>query len=249
MALAAVLFFSQLRNNYSAAVTFITLYALSAFGLLGVQSTELLLPRLVDTLLGAGIAFVTVMGCWPDWQYRHLPRLLQNSLQANRDYLAIQLQKETSADAELNYRIIRRRAHLADIALAQSWQSMLAEPRNKQRFLHLCAALTQRSHTLIAYISTLGAHRQQLADHFRPEQHELARQIMQTLNAASQAMAGDTTSTVSLIPLDEENPKLSGERSEREWLIQQELLLLAEQANDLLRLSWLIEPLKLSVRD
>ena len=62
-------------------------------------------------------------------------------------------------------------------------------------------------------------------------------------------MAGDTTSTVSLIPLDEENPKLSGERSEREWLIQQELLLLAEQANDLLRLSWLIEPLKLSVRD
>ena len=249
MALAAVLFFSQLRNNYSAAVTFITLYALSAFGLLGVQSTELLLPRLIDTLLGAGIAFVTVMGCWPDWQYRHLPRLLQNSLQANRDYLAIQVQEEAGADAELNYRIIRRRAHLADIALAQSWQSMLAEPRNKQRFLHLCAALTQRSHTLIAYISTLGAHRQRLTGHFRPEQQQLVQQIMQTLDAASQAMAGDSTSSISLIPLDEESRKLPGEPSESEWLIQQELLLLAEQANELLRLSWLIEPLKLSVRD
>ena len=37
--------------------------------------------------------------------------------------------------------------------------------------------------------------------------------------------------------------------TQSEWLIQQELLLLAEQANELLRLSWLIEPLKLSVRD
>jgi uncharacterized membrane protein YccC len=126
---------------------------------------------------------------------------------------------------------------------------MLAEPRNKRRFLHICAALTQRSHTLIAYISTLGAHRQQLAGHFRPEQHQLAQQIMHTLEAASQAMAGDTTGSVGLIPLDEESRKLPSERSEPEWLIQQELLLLAEQANELLRLSWLIEPLKLSVRD
>lgn len=77
---------------------------------------------------------------------------------------------------------------------------MLAEPRNKRRFLHICAALTQRSHTLIAYISTLGAHRQRLTGHFRPEQIELVQQIMQTLDAASQAVAGDSTGSISLTP-------------------------------------------------
>ena len=249
MTMAAVLFFSQLRNNYSAAVTFITLYALSAFGLIGVHSNELLLPRLVDTLLGAGIAFTAVLWFWPDWQHRYLPKLLHNSLQANRKYLEIQLQDQSAPDAELNYRIIRRRAHVADIALAQSWQNMLAEPHNKRRFLHLCAALTQRSHTLIAYISTLGAHRDLLTGKFQPEQLQLAERIMQTLDAAGAAMAGVASTDDGLIIQEHEYANYSCERTEHEWLIQQELSLIAEQANDLLRLSRLIEPLKLSVRD
>ena len=44
MALAAILFFAQLRSNYSAAVIFITLYAMTAFGLLGVEEKSIIMP-------------------------------------------------------------------------------------------------------------------------------------------------------------------------------------------------------------
>jgi hypothetical protein len=49
----------------------------------------------------------------------------------------------------------------------------------------------------------------------------------------------------------EQVPELPEQTANREvsWLIQQELLLIAEQANELLRLSRLLEPLKLSARD
>ena len=83
---AAVAFFAQLRSNYSAAVTFITLYALTAFGLLGLGGSTILLPRLVDTLIGSLLSFAVVSLLWPDWQSRRLPGLLAQSLQANRHY-------------------------------------------------------------------------------------------------------------------------------------------------------------------
>lgn len=250
MAIAAVLFFSQLRNNYSAAVTFITLYALSAFGLLGVESNVLLLPRLFDTLLGAGIAFIAVMGLWPEWQHRHLPQLLQGSLLASKSYLVGILNEATGSADELQYRIVRRQAHLADNALARAWQNMLAEPKDKRRFLRICAALTQRSHTLIAYISTLGAHRTLLVGQFLPAQKNLLEGITQVLDAAAAAIVGIPHSHGELLVLEQiaELP-LQTDNREASWLIQQELLLIAEQANELLRLSRLLEPLKLSLRD
>ena len=72
---------------------------------------------------------------------------------------------------------------------------------------------------------------------------------MQTLDAAGAAMAGVASTDDGLIIQEHEYANYSCERTEHEWLIQQELSLIAEQANDLLRLSRLIEPLKLSVRD
>jgi YccS/YhfK family integral membrane protein len=248
MAVAAILFFSQLRSNYSAAVTFITLYALSAFGLLGVQSNVLLLPRLFDTLLGAGIAFIAVMGLWPEWQHRHVPQLLQNSLQACKSYLQGIVLETSGGSDELHYRIVRRQAHVADNALARAWQNMLAEPKDKRRFLRVCAALTQRSHTLIAYISTLGAHRALLNGQFQPAQSALVEQITQVLDATAATIAGTATTQGKLVELDQIASLIPGEDPDAAWLIQQELQLVAEQANELLRLSWLLDPLKLTSR-
>lgn len=242
MMIAATLFFSQLRNNYSIAVTFITLYALTAFGLIGGQSLLLMWPRLLDTLLGAALSLGAVFLLWPDWQYRRLPPLLQRSVEHNRAYLRQVVRALQEQEQELDYRIARRQAHLADIALADAWQSMLVEPASQQRLLHICAALTRRSHTLIAYISTLGAHRHYLSEPLTTEQRQVIQEIDAVLEATMQTLSGHqpqvgTLTEANLQPLCmthlPDGPSGQG-------LLVHELRLLADVANDLLRLSRLL---------
>ena len=253
MALAAILFFSQLRNNYSAAVTFITLYALTAFELLGVQSNILMLPRLLDTLIGALIAFAAVMWIWPDWQFNRIPSLLAQSLRQHSRYLkaiveTMQPLSPQDADNELRYRIARRQAHLADSSLAQAWQNMLLEPKSKRRFLKLCASLTHRSHSLLSYISTLGAHKHRLGGYLTPEQQQLINQIDRVLEATADLISGQKPQISAIRISPPEAPQAQDGAIQPDWMIQQELWLIAEQANELLRLTWLLEPIRLSTR-
>ena len=83
-----------------------------------------------------------------------------------------------------------------------------------------------------------------------PAQKNLVDGITQVLDAAAAAIVGIPHSHGELLVL-EQVPELPEQTDNREisWLIQQELLLIAEQANELLRLSRLLEPLKLSARD
>ncbi|NHI01576.1 MULTISPECIES: YccS family putative transporter [Oceanimonas] len=162
----AFVFFTQVRVHYSWAVCFITLFVLLAFNLQGIARDPVLLPRLLDTLAGCALAFVAVWFIWPDWQRRHLPRLLADAMEANAGYLcAISHQGDDMPPENLAYRIARKQAHLADNQLAQAWQNIRVEPVSKH-WLNLCFEIAYRNHTLLSYLSALGAHRQGLPDAF-----------------------------------------------------------------------------------
>lgn len=68
------------------------------------------------------------------WQYHRMPELISKALQKNMDYLqAVVTEYEKSSTDDLAYRLSRRDAHLADNELAQAWNSMRQEPKNKQK--------------------------------------------------------------------------------------------------------------------
>ncbi|GAA4502735.1 YccS family putative transporter [Pseudaeromonas paramecii] len=232
MGIAAVLFFAQLRSNYSAAVTFITLYAVTAFGLLGVEGSTILLPRLIDTLLGGLLSYLAVTFIWPDWSFRRLPALLAASLGSTAHYFTQVRHTLAGEHDALAYRIARRRAHQADCALAQAWQQILVEPKPGRRLLRLSVALTQRSHALISYVSTLGAHRQRLQ--LPPDNPwlQLGDEIERVLRCAAQGQQGELIH----LPAPQDDSALTP----AERLLAQEMGLIAEVANELLRLSWLM---------
>ncbi|WP_375055027.1 YccS family putative transporter [Zobellella sp. DQSA1] len=152
-------FFTQVKIYYSWAVGFVTLFVLLAFNLLGSGQEPIFLPRLFDTLAGCAMAFIAVWFIWPDWQRRHLPRLMADAMEANANYLAaIARQFERGRDDELDYRLPRKQAHLADNQLALAWQNIRVEPVPKH-WLNLCFDIAYRNHALLSYLSTLGAHR------------------------------------------------------------------------------------------
>ncbi|MGY3856923.1 YccS family putative transporter [Aeromonas intestinalis] len=231
MGLAAFLFFTQVRSNYSAAVCFITLYVLMAFNLLDGIGFVILGPRLLDTLLGCLLSYALVAWLWPDWQYKRLPSLIANSLSANARYLsAVLTSLHRQRDESLDYRVARKCAHLADSELAMAWQSMLVEPSKRRRFLDLCFTLTWRNHALLSYISALGAHRDKLEA--LDGLDEIGRHISHTLEQAAGHLGGEIPSR-----LEGQCPELSPDSSEEQLMLTQQLSLISELADELLDLA------------
>ncbi|WP_368300637.1 YccS family putative transporter [Kluyvera sichuanensis] len=158
-----VLFFAFRNVQYAHATMFITLLVLLCFNLLG-EGFEVALPRVVDTLIGCGIAWVAVSFIWPDWKFRNLPRVLERAVDANCRYLdAILEQYHQGRDNRLAYRIARRDAHNRDAELASVVSNMSSEPKVTAEMQETAFRLLCLNHTLTSYISALGAHREKLA--------------------------------------------------------------------------------------
>ncbi|WP_241606961.1 YccS family putative transporter [Rosenbergiella australiborealis] len=159
----SVLFFLFRQVQYAQATLFITLVALFCFNLLG-EGFNVALPRIIDTLLGCGLAWLAVSFIFPDWHYRQFSTVLDKASTANLRYLkAVVQQYQEGKDNRVAYRIARRDAHNADAELAsvitlaenKSWPSFNAKEAS---FSLLCT-----NHSLLSYIAALGAHRQRIA--------------------------------------------------------------------------------------
>ncbi|WP_445493932.1 YccS family putative transporter [Photorhabdus sp. SF281] len=160
--ISGVLFFAFRNIQYAHATLFITLLVLLCFNLLG-EGFEVALPRIVDTLIGCGIAWLAVNFIWPDWKFRPLPQVISRTMDTNCRYLdAILVQYCQGKDNGLNYRIARRDAHNSDAELASVISNMSAEPKSYQTSQEEAFRLLCLNHTMLSYISALGAHRDKL---------------------------------------------------------------------------------------
>lgn len=162
---AGVAFFATREKHYVVATAAITLLVLCSFNQVG-DGFDLIWPRLFDTLVGALIAGLAVVLILPDWQGRQLHREAANALLGSCRYLQeIIHQYDAGKTDDLAYRLARRNAHNADAALSSMLGNMLQEPGHMRkhdaddgfRFLVL-------SHTLLGYISALGAHRHRVEE-------------------------------------------------------------------------------------
>lgn len=162
--LSGVLFFAFRQIQYAQATLFITLLVLLCFNLLG-EGFEVALPRIVDTLLGCGLAWLAVAFVWPDWRFRKISAVADRTLSANCRYFdAILEQYHQGKDNRLTYRVARRDAHNADAELASVVSNMSSELKLQQPLRENAFRLLCLNHSFLSYISALGAHRERLSD-------------------------------------------------------------------------------------
>lgn len=162
MLVSAYLFLFWMKRKYSIGIIFMTIFVLCAFNIIANKGADVMLPRLIDTLVGAFISFIVVRFLWPDWQYKKLPNLLSEVILKNTAYLkAILSEYKNPVSDDLTYRIARREAHRADNALVMAWENMQLDPRKHQKLKKTAFTLTYLNHALLSYLSALGAHRGQ----------------------------------------------------------------------------------------
>ncbi|AMM25493.1 YccS family putative transporter [Variovorax sp. PAMC 28711] len=181
---AGVVFFSTRTTQYTVATTAMTLVVLMCFNQVG-DGNVLIVPRLVDTLIGSLIAVAAVVLVLPDWQGRRLDALAGRALSTLAGYLReLTAQYRRGRNDDLPYRLARRNAHNADAALSTALTNLLQEPGRREQEGDRGLRFLVHSHTVLNYFSGLGAHREALAD------GETTQAILQTADALATALDG-----------------------------------------------------------
>jgi YccS/YhfK family integral membrane protein len=180
--LAAVLFFMFRSTRYTLATTGITIFVLMSFNQVG-DGYGLIVPRLLDTLAGSLIAAVSVWLVLPCWNSRRLPHLAAEALRSQSRYFNEVMAQYGVAgrDDNLSYRIARRDAHNADASLSSALTAAFKEPAYIRLNTGSATRFLVLSHTLLNYLSALGAHRN--------AQHEAVDDLASAAACLNEALA------------------------------------------------------------
>jgi uncharacterized membrane protein (TIGR01666 family) len=186
---AGVAFFAYRNERYPLATACITILVLICFNQIG-SGYALIWPRLLDTVLGAALAGVAVAVILPDWQGRRLHLVMARTIECCNAYLREILdQYRRDKHDDLPYRIARRDAHNADADLSGALASMLGEPGRYRLAPEVVFRFVSASHTLLGYISALGAHRERVETWHHAELIDAAtQQIHQRLQAIADSL-------------------------------------------------------------
>ncbi|AVJ11169.1 YccS family putative transporter [Haemophilus influenzae] len=185
--LTSTLFFFFRSNNYSFSTFFITLQVLLSFDVMGFDTAAALMPRLLDTLLGAAISWFAVSYLWPDWKYLQLDKVSHQALRSDAVYLLhIISQLQFGKSDDLKYRIARRNAHQYAAALSTTLSNMNNEPVKYKAYLQKGFDLLKLNYSLLSYISALGAYRDRMKNLQQTAQflsgfYPVAKKIIYTL--------------------------------------------------------------------
>ncbi|MDG6881715.1 Inner membrane protein yccS [Phocoenobacter uteri] len=154
------LFFFFMEKKYSYSSFFITIQVLVSFDVIGLGEEVAMLPRIVNTFIGAGIAWFAVSFMWADWKYLNLRANLVESLQSSSLYLRhIMAQLQFGYRDHFSYRLARRTAYHKIAKLSATVTAMQEEPKKYQKILATAPQLLELNYTLLSYISALATYR------------------------------------------------------------------------------------------
>lgn len=171
---STVLFFVFRFRRYSFSTFFITVQVLVGFAIIGIDTQGMMLPRFVDTILGAVLAWMAVSYLWPDWRYLTLGRIASRALNSDAVYLQQVAQQLLNGQKDdVVYRAARRDAYELAATLSNTVADMSMEPQHYGQRVDEGKTLLQLNYVLVSCISALGALRSQV-DRLRAQLPDIA---------------------------------------------------------------------------
>ena len=157
--LSLVLAFSMVQRNYKTSATFITLSVVFIYALLKPDVLNVIQYRIIDTVLGAGLAALGNALLWPSWEYFSINSIIGESLKANKEYLfSIQKYYQEKGAVPTSYKLSRKRAFLASGNLSSAFQRMTQEPKSKQMHLDKFYEVVVLNHTFLSSLASMGTY-------------------------------------------------------------------------------------------
>lgn len=149
--------FALIQQNYKSGAALITLNIVFVYSLINPNALEVIQYRVIDTVLGAGIAVIANYALWPSWEALNMKHVLLNMLHRNTEYLiATQQLYHDKSEAQLRYKVARKEAFLAISNLNGAFQRMTQDPKSKQKEYRLLYDMVTLNQTMISGIASIG---------------------------------------------------------------------------------------------
>lgn len=151
--------FTFTQTNYKVGATFVTIYVVFIYAMLTPNVRDVVQFRIMDTLVGAVLAFSANYFLWPSWEFLNVRVFLKKSIKANYHYLKeISLFYNEKGEVTTSYKIARKFAFIEIGNLMNSFQRMTQEPKSKQKQLPQLYKLVDLNYSLVSSSASLGTY-------------------------------------------------------------------------------------------
>tara|TARA_R110002050_G_scaffold183099_2_gene316601 strand:- start:157 stop:942 length:786 start_codon:yes stop_codon:yes gene_type:complete len=149
----------MVQRNYKAAATFITLSVVFIYALVQPNIFNVIQFRVIDTLIGAGLATLGNLLLWPAWEINTMQKTLLGTIKANRIYLEEIISfynKKGSLPSQ--YKVARKKAFLEISDLSAAFQRMTQEPKSQQKNLGKVYEIVVLNHNFLSSLASLSTY-------------------------------------------------------------------------------------------
>lgn len=159
MVLFMITAYSTQRVFYFISVIFMTPFILILFSFIGgTTDANIALERVLDTLIGSGIAFISSYIILPSWESYQIKQYMSDMLKANLKYLeAIYSRLANDTLTVTEYKLARKEVYVKTANLAAAFQRMLNEPKAKQHKAADVHKFVVLNHVLSSYLANLSS--------------------------------------------------------------------------------------------
>jgi uncharacterized membrane protein YccC len=160
MAILCVLLGMSFTNiSYKTSATFVTMYVVFLYSILTPNIANVIEFRIIDTIVGAVLAYTFNHFVWPSWEFINTPNHIEKAVFANRNYLnEIALFYNKKGNVTTVYKVARKNAFIEIGNLMASFQRMSQEPKSKQKKIDQVYKLAVLNHTLLSSIASMGTY-------------------------------------------------------------------------------------------
>ena len=149
--------FSFLQLNYRNAAVFITLYVIFVFALFEPNILAVIQFRIIDTFIGASLAFVSNYFLWPSWQFQNIHENFSKAIKSNQKFLKqIALFYHEKGEVSTTYKLSRKEAFLEIGELNSAFQRLNQDPKSKQIELSTIYEIIVFNNTFLSSLTSLG---------------------------------------------------------------------------------------------
>lgn len=150
--------FALIQQNFTSGAAFITISIIFLYGLIYPDAFSVIQYRVIDTVIGAAIAFAASYALWPAWEVSNLKSVLVDAVEKNKIYLL--KTKELYHDKSnyhVNYKVARKEAFLAMGNLTAAFQRITQDPKSKQKEFELIYDIVTLNNTILSAIASMGS--------------------------------------------------------------------------------------------
>ena len=153
-----ILCFTLLKEKYSWAVFFMTIYVFIAFNFLNPGNiNQIFKDRILDTAIAGTIAFLVAYFVLPIWEHTQNADLMKKTVKANIRYFQTAIDRiEKKEITDEFFRMKRKNAVISLANLSDNFQRMLSDPKNQRRRMETVHQFVTTSHLITAYTASLA---------------------------------------------------------------------------------------------